>query len=167
MSNLSECPNAVDTGGVGFAKCVLGCNRFFEKENKRGRPPKACSWYKEQNAKEVEQTREKKKEAVREGFTPVPVLEPVDNSLSAGDIVYVKSSLFEDETKKRMYSKEYKVVRTYHPEDRSATIIKHPKSHFTDYPVRVPFTRLFRKTGVEYIESDNYGVVVDQEEEEE
>lgn len=165
MTTLHSCPNATPTGGPGFAACEP-CGKFFKKENARGRPPKSCSWFKEQSAIEVVQTREKKKEAVREGFTPVPVLEPVDDSLSAGDIVYVKSSLFEDETKKNLYSKEYKVVRTYHPEDRSATIIKHPKSHFTDYPVRVPFTRLFRKTGVEYIESANYEVVPDQEEEE-
>lgn len=150
--NVKLCPNASEEQKPGFAKCV-GCGKFFEKEQKRGRPPKSCTWYRAQSDTLTKKAREEKREAVQEGFTPIPVLERFEDAddVSVGDLVFAESSLFKSDTHKRMFSKEYKVLHVDRANDL-IEVVRNVKTGYKHQPALVPLDRLLRKVGVEYVE---------------
>lgn len=163
--NVQKCPNASEEQKPGFIPCE-GCGKFFEKEQKRGRPPKSCSWYRSQSEKLNQKAREERKEAVKEGFTAVPVLEVFEDvdQVEVGDVVFAESSLFSKDISKRMFAKEYKVLHVDRGQDL-IEVIRNTKTGYKHQPTVVPLGRIKRKVGVEYIEfqMDTYEGITDDE----
>lgn len=149
---VKECPEASAEQKPGFIKCE-GCGKFFEKEKKRGRPPKSCAWYRAQSEVLHKKAKEEKQEAVKEGFTAVPILETFDDieSVRVGDVVYAESSLFTKEISKRLFAKEYKVLHVDVVSD-TIEVVRNVKSNYVSQKFSVPLNRVKRKIGVEYME---------------
>lgn len=146
--NTDLCPISVDEQSPGFARCI--CGKYFEKPNKRGKPPAACSWYKEEQQKKADQDKAdrataRRKAATTGGMTAVPKLIPADN-VEEGDRVYYKSSLLSGVIQS-LYAKEYLVQKV---EGDSVTIIRNTKMGYKHHPSVIDKSKLYVKIGVDY-----------------
>lgn len=138
------------------------CNKEFEKQNVRGRPPKTCPSCKEKQAKRAIEARENKEQASENGFTPVPLFTPAESveEFSVGDIVYSIPTFTENEIAKRRFAKDYKVLSIT---GQNIEVVRNASLGHINRPVTVPFNRLVLKTGVEYLDIAQDNVIMEAE----
>lgn len=138
------------------------CNKEFEKQNVRGRPPKTCPSCKEKQAKRAIEAKETKEQANENGFTPVPLFSTAESveEFSVGDIVYSLPTFTTNEVAKRRFAKDYKVLSIT---GQNVEVVRNANLGHINRPVTVSFTRLVLKTGVEYLDIGPDNVIMESE----
>lgn len=138
------------------------CKKEFEKQNVRGRPPKTCPSCKEKQAKRAIEAKENKEQASENGFTPVPILTVAESveELDIGDVMYSLPTFTNNEVSKRRFAKDYKIVSI---EGQNIEVVRNATLGHVNYPIKVHFTRLLMKTGVEYLDIAQDNVIMESE----
>lgn len=143
-------------------KCEV-CKREFEKPNKRGRPPKICPSCKEKRDAIQEENR-KTREMVSSdtSLTSVPVFTQAGDisEIEVGDVVYSLPSYTDNELSQRRFARDYKVLSI---EGQNVEVVRNLKQGYANYPAKVHFSRLFRKTGVEYLDIGQDNAIMETE----
>lgn len=138
------------------------CSKQFEKQNKRGRPPKVCPSCKEKQAKRAETRKIEKEQANENGLTPVPVFSRAESpeEFSVGEVVYILPSFVKGEVSQRRFAKEYKIKSI---EGQMVEVVRHQKTHYVQHPAKTHFSRLLKKSGVEYMDIAPESVIMENE----
>jgi hypothetical protein len=142
-------------------KCEV-CGKEFEKKNTRGRPPKICYSCKGKVEERHKQNREAREKAGDNGLTVVPVFEKISSpeNLSRGDLVYALPTFTEKDIIRRRFAMEYKVLSI---DGLMVEVVRNIKSSYKQYPVEVDFSRLYQKSGVEYLDIGSDNVIMETE----
>jgi hypothetical protein len=142
-------------------KCEV-CGKEFEKKNTRGRPPKSCYTCKEKSEKRIKQNKEVREKAGDNGLTVVPIFEKITkpDSISRGDIVYSLPSFTEKELIRRRFALEYKVISVV---GNTVEVVRNSKAGYKNYATEVHFSRLYQKSGVEYLDIGTDDVIMETE----
>ena len=138
------------------------CKVEFEKQNKRGRPPIECPSCKDKKTKRAETRKVEKEKANENGLTPVPLFSPAENveEFSIGEIVYVLPKFVKSEVSKRRFAKEYKIKSI---EGQTVEVVRYAKNSFVNHPAKTHFSRLMKKSGVEYLDIAPESVIMETE----
>lgn len=142
-------------------KCDV-CGKEFEKKNVRGRPPKTCYTCKDKIENRAKQNKEVREKAGDNGLTVVPIFELIASTetLSRGDLVYSLPSFTTKDIIRRRFALEYKVLSIEGP---MVEVVRNTKSGYKHYSTEVHFSRLYQKSGVEYLDIGQDNVIMEVE----
>lgn len=135
--------------GIQILTCKT-CGKDFERKITRGRRPKECSKCKDSSVKKSEKVKELRSKS-SDGLTAVPIFREIlsPDSLSTGDSVFSLPGFTSNDIIRRRFAREYKVLSVAPP---MVEVVRNIKSGYKNYPTSVHFSRLCKKSGVEYLD---------------
>ena len=129
--------------------------------------PVSCDWHKEQeklaaSRKQAERAELRARSRANDsGMRAIPKLEPATLDIEVGDKVYYKSTSFTGWAQDA-FAKEYLVTDV---DGNNVWVVRDQKTGYKQVPAETTINRLYVKTGVEYVEWQEYGTETEDDDE--